>query len=43
MLLDLKEEEAQFFKSQTGIQDDEELRNHIIQVQKKAYQVYSCI
>lgn len=40
-LLNLNEQEAQFFKSQTGIQDDKELRKHIIQVQEKAYQVSS--
>ncbi|KAH6913283.1 hypothetical protein BKA70DRAFT_1384187 [Coprinopsis sp. MPI-PUGE-AT-0042] len=34
-----------FFKSQTGIVDDEELKKHIIQVQEKAYDVhaYPCI
>ncbi|XP_006457973.1 hypothetical protein AGABI2DRAFT_183081 [Agaricus bisporus var. bisporus H97] len=44
-LLNLNEEEAEFFKSQTGIQNNEELRNHIIEVQKKAYEThkYPCI
>lgn len=34
-----------FFKTQTGIIDDEELKNHIMQVQQKAYNVhaYPCI
>lgn len=35
----LSEEEAAFFKSQIGIKDDEELKQHIIAVQKKAYEV----
>jgi hypothetical protein len=39
-VLSLSEEEADFFKSQTKIVGDEELRNHIIDVQKKAYAVY---
>ncbi|KAF9446312.1 hypothetical protein P691DRAFT_804387 [Macrolepiota fuliginosa MF-IS2] len=39
-LLNLNEQEAHFFKSLTGIQGDEELREHIIQVQTKAYGVY---
>ncbi|KAH6913282.1 hypothetical protein BKA70DRAFT_1421562 [Coprinopsis sp. MPI-PUGE-AT-0042] len=34
-----------FFKSQTGIIDDDELKKHIIQVQEKAYDIhaYPCI
>ncbi|CCM02021.1 uncharacterized protein FIBRA_04097 [Fibroporia radiculosa] len=36
----LKEDEAAFFKSQTGIQDDEALKQHIISVQTEAYKVY---
>ena len=32
-------EEAAFFKQQTGIQDDELLKQHIIQVQAKAFEV----
>jgi len=44
-MISLGEQEAVFFKSQTKIQDDEELRQHIIDVQKKAYAVhpYRCI
>ncbi|KAF5359218.1 hypothetical protein D9756_003136 [Leucocoprinus leucothites] len=38
-LLNLDVQETHFFKSLTGIQDDEELKQHIIKVQKKAYQV----
>jgi hypothetical protein len=29
----------QFFKEQTRIKDDEELREHIFEVQRKAYEV----
>ncbi|TFK40029.1 hypothetical protein BDQ12DRAFT_602419, partial [Crucibulum laeve] len=32
--------ELAFFKSQTGIHDPEELKQHIIGVQKKAYEIY---
>jgi hypothetical protein len=32
-------EELQFFKKETGIQDDEKLKRHIIDVQRKAYEV----
>ena len=39
--LNLNEQEARFFKSLTGIEDDEELKKHIIQVQTKAYGVRS--
>lgn len=35
----LDEEEKSFFKKETGIQDDEELKAHIIAVQTKAYSV----
>ncbi|KAJ3574692.1 hypothetical protein NP233_g1603 [Leucocoprinus birnbaumii] len=44
-LYDLKQEEVGFFKTLTGIQDDDELKRHIIDVQTKAYQVmcYACI
>ncbi len=35
----LAEKEADFFKEQTGIQDDEELKEHIIKVQTEAYAV----
>ncbi|KAJ3516544.1 hypothetical protein NLJ89_g1049 [Agrocybe chaxingu] len=34
------EDELAFFKQQTGIQNDEELKSHVISVQTKAYQVY---
>ena len=37
-LLNLEEDEATFFKLLTGIQDEEELKKHIIHVQGKAYQ-----
>ncbi|KDQ58877.1 hypothetical protein JAAARDRAFT_33617 [Jaapia argillacea MUCL 33604] len=41
----LDEEESEFFKAETGIHDDEELRTHIVAVQEKAYKVhpYPCI
>jgi hypothetical protein len=39
-LYDIRPEEAAFFKQQTGIQDDELLKQHIIQVQAKAYKVH---
>ena len=35
----LGDEEAAFFKESTGIQDNEELKQHILQVQKEAYAV----
>ena len=38
-LYNLKEDEAAFFKSQTGIQDDEALKRHIINMQTEAYKV----
>ena len=38
-LLELDETEAAFFKSQTGIQADEELKEHICDIQSKAYKV----
>jgi len=38
-LLELKPEEEAFFKSETGIQDTEELKKHIIEVQEDAYGV----
>ena len=31
--------EVEFFKSQTGIEDDEELKEHVIAVQKEAWEV----
>ncbi|KAF8638313.1 hypothetical protein AX17_002333 [Amanita inopinata Kibby_2008] len=39
-LYSLDDDELAFFKSQTGIDDDEQLKNHILAVQAKAYQVY---
>lgn len=36
----LKGDELDFFRSQTGIEDEEELKQHIIAVQKKAYDVW---
>ena len=38
-LYDLSDEERSFFKEQSGIQDDNELKEHIIQVQTEAYKV----
>ncbi len=38
-LYSLDEQEAAFFKSATGIQDEEELKKHILDVQAKAYAV----
>jgi len=38
-LLGLDPEEEAFFRSETGIQDTEELREHIIEVQEDAYKV----
>jgi len=40
-LYNLQPQEAAFFKQQTGIHDDELLKQHIIQVQTKAYEIYS--
>jgi hypothetical protein len=39
-LYNLQPEEAAFFKQLTGINDDELLKQHIIQVQAKAYEVH---
>lgn len=36
---DLTDEDRAFFKQQTGIQDDDELKAHILQVQAEAYKV----
>ncbi len=36
-LYGLSEDEAVFYRSQTGIEDDEELKNHILTVQAEAY------
>jgi hypothetical protein len=38
-LYDLTEEERTFFKQQTGIPDDDELKAHIFRVQAEAYEV----
>lgn len=38
-LYTLGEEEIAFFKSQTGIDDEEELKQHILRLQKEAYEV----
>ncbi len=35
----LDEDEAAFFKSQTGIEDDASLKSHIFAVQEEAYKV----
>ncbi|KAG2153710.1 uncharacterized protein EDB93DRAFT_1239663 [Suillus bovinus] len=44
-LYSLSSEQAEFFKAQTGIDDDEDLKRHILEVQAKAYKVapYPCI
>jgi len=44
-LYDLTDDERSFFKQQTGIQDDDELKVHILQLQAEAYKVhpYPCI
>ncbi|KII89875.1 hypothetical protein PLICRDRAFT_159089 [Plicaturopsis crispa FD-325 SS-3] len=39
-LYNLSPEELQFFKSQTGIEDEDALRDHIMAVQAKAYKHY---
>jgi hypothetical protein len=41
-LYKLTSEEAAFFKAQIGIDDDEDLKRHILEVQAKAYKV-SCM
>jgi hypothetical protein len=38
-LYDLTDDERSFFKQQTGIQDDDELKVHILQLQAEAYKV----
>ncbi len=38
-LYKLDEEGLAFMKTQTGIEDEEELKNHIIAVQAEAYEV----
>lgn len=35
----LSPEQAAFFKTETGIDNDDDLKAHILDVQKKAYQV----
>ncbi|KAG6373878.1 hypothetical protein JVT61DRAFT_6031 [Boletus reticuloceps] len=42
---ELSPEQATFFKAQTGIDDDDDLRSHILKVQEKAYEIfpYTCI
>jgi hypothetical protein len=35
----LDDDQAAFFKAQTGISNDEELKAHILAVQAKAYEV----
>ncbi|EIW85563.1 hypothetical protein CONPUDRAFT_98669 [Coniophora puteana RWD-64-598 SS2] len=44
-LYHISPEASDFFKSQTGIYDDEELKLHILAVQRKAYEVvpYPCL
>ncbi|KAG2154063.1 hypothetical protein DEU56DRAFT_751711 [Suillus clintonianus] len=37
-LYNLSSEEAVFFKAQTGIDDDEDLKKHILEIQAKAYE-----
>lgn len=41
-LYSLEGEELAFMKSQTGIEDEDELRKHIIAVTKEAYIVSAC-
>lgn len=38
-LYSLDEEASAFFKAQTRIQDDDKLKRHILDLQKKAYEV----
>jgi len=33
--------ELAFFKSQTGIDDEQALKDHIISIQRKAYEIYN--
>lgn len=44
-LYNLSPAQAAFFKTQTGINDDEDLKRHILEVQAKAYKIkpYPCI
>lgn len=38
-LFKLKDDEAAFYKSVTGIDDDEDLKQHIFAIQKEAFEV----
>ena len=38
-LLKARPEHVEFLKAQTGIQDEDELKAHILNIQKEAYQV----
>lgn len=42
-LLVLDPETESFFKLETGIQDSEELRKHIVEVHKEAYKESFCL
>ena len=42
-LLVLNPDTETFFKAETGIQDTEKLREHIIEVQKEAFKVSLCV
>jgi len=42
-LLELNPEEEAFFKSETGIQDTDELKKHIIEVREDAFKVRYCL
>ena len=39
MFYNLDDAESAFFKSQTGIQDDELLKKHIVEAQEEAFKV----
>ena len=41
-LLEFDPEEETFFRAETGIQDTEELRKHIIEVHDEAYKARPC-
>ena len=40
---ELSPEQTTFFKAETGIDDDDDLRTHILGVQEKAYKVSSAM
>ena len=40
-LYELNEEQSKFYKQLTGIDDDEEMKQHILAVQREAYEVLS--